>query len=147
MQFTQSGVSLSFEVTYDSPTLDVGMTVFDDSGLSPIQVGSILAMDNFKGNSYRAKFTATSGKSYLFHKAVYTDNTFTTIDDNYSQASESIRADDIAGIVLDAPIASYETPGSVGEAIATAANTIPPSPVDLTLEIDPNPLLEISFGG
>jgi hypothetical protein len=120
MEFVQSGVSLSFEVTFDSPDLYVGMAVIDDSGVSPFLV-SVIPMQNIYGNTYRAKFTPSAGKSYLFNKAVYTDNTYTIFDDDYSQGSESIRADDIAGIVLNPSIYSYQIVGSVGQAILLAS--------------------------
>ena len=92
MQFVPSGVSLSFEVTYDSPTLFVGMSVYDDSGLTPILIQGPSAMLNVVGNTYRGKFTADPGKSYIVHKAVYTSGSFTTIDSGYSQGSESIKS-------------------------------------------------------
>lgn len=117
MEFTQSGVPLSFEVTFDNPSLFVGLAVFDDSGVSPIQVGLVIPMLNFSGLSYRGKFTPTAGKSYVFNKSVYTDGTYTTIDPSYPQGSESIRADDIAGILLNAILNNYQNVGSVGEAI------------------------------
>lgn len=119
MEFTQSGISLSFEVTYDLSSLFVGLAVYDDSGVSPVLV-SLIPMLNWYGNSYRAKFTPSAGKSYLFNKAVYTDGTYTVINTNYSQGSESIHADDIAGILLNALTANYQQAGSVGLAISEA---------------------------
>lgn len=122
MKFVQAGISYSFEVTYDSPSLDVGMMVIDDSGLTPEEIG-VVPMVNVYGNTYRAKFTPEAGKSYVVNKAVYTDNTYDTIDDTYSQGSDSFTAGDIAGVVLDAAIADHEEVGSVGEAITNAAQS------------------------
>ncbi len=93
MEFAPAGVSLSFEVTFDSDELNVGMSVFDDSGSLPALLLSPFAMLNVVGNTYRGKFTAEPGKSYIIFKAVYTDETLETLDDNYSQGSESIKAE------------------------------------------------------
>lgn len=123
MEFTQSGVPLSFEVTYDSPSLFVGMAVFDDSGASPSLV-SLIPMDNFYGNTYRAKFTPSAGKSYLFNKSVYTDGSYDTIDSDYSQGSESIRSEDIASIVLDALLTDHTISGSAGDTLADIQSKI-----------------------
>ncbi len=92
MELVPSSVALSFEVTYDSPTLDVGMTVFNTTSGSPVQVGSRIPMTLVYGNTYFAQFTPLENRSYVINKAVYTDDTLTTIDDNYSQGSESLFA-------------------------------------------------------
>lgn len=97
MELAPSGVSLSFEVTFDRNDLHVGMSVYDDSGVSPVLVQGPSAMLNVVGNTYRGKFTALDTLSYIIFKAVYTDNTFMTLDSNYSQGSESIKAETIGG--------------------------------------------------
>ncbi len=97
MELAPAGVPLSFEVTYDSPSLDVGMTVYDDSGITPTLLEPTFAMDLVAGNTYRGKFSAANNKSYIIIKAVYTDPTLTTVDDNYSQGSESIVAQTLSG--------------------------------------------------
>lgn len=97
MELAPAGVSLSFEVTYDRNDLHVGMSVYDDSGVAPVLVSSPAAMLNVVGNTYRGKFTATEGKSYIIFKAVYTDSSLTTLSDDYSQASESIKAEFLNG--------------------------------------------------
>jgi hypothetical protein len=94
MEFAPAGVSLSFEVTFDRNDLFVGMSVFDDSGSLPVLLLSPFAMLNVVGNTYRGKFANPEpGKSYIIFKAVYTDDTFTELDNNYSQGSESIKAE------------------------------------------------------
>lgn len=97
MQLVPAETSLSFEVTFDSPTLYVGMSVYDDSGATPVLVQGPTAMLNVVGNTYRAKFTADVGKSYIIFKAVYTSAALTTLDSNYSQGSESIKAEYVGG--------------------------------------------------
>lgn len=97
MELVPAGTPLSFEVTYDAADLDVGMSVYDDSGVAPVLVGSVLAMEHVALNTYRAKFTPVAGKNYIAIKAVYTDETLTTVDSNYSQGSESFYAAEILG--------------------------------------------------
>lgn len=87
-----AGQATSFEVTYDSPSLQVAMRVFDNTTGTPVQVGSPIAMTNFFGNTYQARFTPVLPIPYLVHKAVYTDGTFVTLDNNYAAGSEGIIA-------------------------------------------------------
>lgn len=95
MEFAPAGVVLSCEVTFDSPSLDVGMTVYDDTGSVPVLLLSTFAMLHVAGNTYRGKFTGVAGKNYIVIKAVYTDETLTVVDQNYSQGSESIVSQDL----------------------------------------------------
>jgi hypothetical protein len=98
MELAPAGVPLSFEVTFDSPSLYVGMAVYNDSGSTPVQVGSVIAMLNIPGtNTYRGKFSASANFNYIIIKGVYTDNTYTTYSSNYAQGSESIVAQNIGG--------------------------------------------------
>ena len=92
MELSPSGTALSFEVTFDSPTLPVAMSVYDDSGSSPVLVQGPTAMLNVVGNTYRGKFTPASGRSYIIFKAVYTDHSYQYLSSDYSQGSESIIA-------------------------------------------------------
>lgn len=80
---------LSFEVTYDLPSLNVAFTVLDDSGPTPVAIGAPAAMLNVMGGMYRAKFTPEFGKTYLVFMGVYTDNTFTTLQEGYFTASDA----------------------------------------------------------
>lgn len=92
MELAPAGVVLSCEVTFDRNNLPVAMSVYDDSGANPVLLLSPFAMALVAGNTYRGKFTGDPGKNYIVIKAVYTDDTFLTLDDNYSQGSESIVA-------------------------------------------------------
>lgn len=92
MELVPAGVALSFEATYDSPALNVAMTVYDDTGPAPVLLLSPFAMALVYGNTYRGKFTPENGKSYIVIKAVYTDGTFGTLDPAYPQESESCYA-------------------------------------------------------
>ncbi len=92
MEFAPAGVPLSFEVTYDRDDLVVGMSVFDDTGLSPVLVQGPAQMSIVAGFTYRAKFTALDGHNYIVIKGVYTDLTFTELDLDYSMGSESVVA-------------------------------------------------------
>lgn len=123
MNMAPGGIPLTFEVTYSDASLDVGMIVFDDSGVTPVQVGGVIPMSNFFGTTYRAKFTPTAGKNYIVIKAVYTDGTFTLIDDDYGRGTESFIAYDFAAAVLDVLISQHNSIGTVGGAIAAAAGS------------------------
>lgn len=90
MELALPNIKLVFEVTFDSPDLDVGMSVYDTSGSSPVLVSGPTAMMNVVGNTYYGSFIGVNNKSYVIYKAVYTDNTFETLDGNYSQGTESI---------------------------------------------------------
>lgn len=89
MELLQSGVPLTIEWTLSDPGLTPAIKVYDDSGVSPVLVATV-AMSNWYGNSYRAKFTGVDNKLYVVSKAVYTDApTYSVIDNNYAQGSES----------------------------------------------------------
>lgn len=90
MEFALPNISLTFEVTFSNPSLPAAMSVYDTTGMSPVLVSGPTAMPNIVGNTYYGKFTASNNKSYVILKAVYTDDTFETLDPNYSQGSESI---------------------------------------------------------
>jgi len=120
MQFTQAGIPLSFEVTYDAPDLFVAMEVWDVSGVSPALVDT-LPMANLSGNTYYAKFTPVAGKTYVVNKAAYTDDTYSTRDGVHAEGSESFTARDIAALVLDVLMSDHIEMGSVGEAIQKAS--------------------------
>ncbi len=113
MQFTQAGVALPFEVTYDAPGLFVAMNVFDVTTGVPALVTQV-PMVNYAGNSYFALFTPLPAHSYAVNKGVYTDGTYTTYDSIHSQGSDSFRSDDIAGLVWNALTANYTSAGSFG---------------------------------
>ncbi len=87
-----AGVPASFVTESNSPSLAIGMSVYDNSGVSPILVQGPVRMLPFAGNAYEAKFTPAAGKTYLIFIAVYTDFTFTVIDSGYDQQTESVTA-------------------------------------------------------
>lgn len=119
MELAPAGVPLSFEVTFDNNALDVGMVVYDTTS-SPVLVSGPTAMTLVAGTTYAGNFTGTANKCYTVIKSVYTDNTLTSLNPAYLAGSESVRSDDIAGIFLNAILASYTVPGSVGVAIANS---------------------------
>ena|SRR5665213_1062063 len=97
MNLAPGGIELSFEVTFDIDSLNVGMSVYDTTGDVPNLVQGPLAMVLVAGATYVGKFTGLNGRSYVILKAVYTDGTFTTLSPNYSQGSESIVVQDVGG--------------------------------------------------
>lgn len=97
MQLAPGAIELSFEVTFDSPSLNVGMSVYDTTAPSPNLVQGPTLMVNVLAGTYVGKFTPTTGRSYVIVKAVYTDSSLTTLSPDYSQGSESIIAQAIGG--------------------------------------------------
>jgi hypothetical protein len=89
MNLAPANVPISCEVTFDSGALDVAMSVFDTTNGSPVLASGPTAMDLVVDSTYFGIFTPLPGHSYVVVKAVYTDDTFATLDPNYSQASES----------------------------------------------------------
>lgn len=84
-----AGQPVSIEVSYSDPGLFIGVQIYDDSGSSPVAVGSVIPMSNWVGVSYRAKFTGAAGKWYLYQIAAYIDDTFAMIDENQPEGSGS----------------------------------------------------------
>lgn len=58
----------------------VAMSVYDDTGTSPVLLLSPVLMAPVHADCYRGKFTPLVGKLYVAYMAVYTDGTFTTLD-------------------------------------------------------------------
>lgn len=97
MELAPGGVELAFEVTYDANNLNVGMSVYDTTAGSPVLVQGPTAMANLISNTYYGKFTPTGEHTYIIFKAVYTDNTLTTLRTDYAAGTESIVAESIGG--------------------------------------------------
>jgi hypothetical protein len=92
MELAPAAVPLSFEVTFDSPSLYVAMSVYDTTTGSPTLISGPTAMQVLVGNTYFGRFTAAAGRAYVIFKAVYTDGTFTVLRTDYAQGTESIFA-------------------------------------------------------
>lgn len=86
---------IGIEINFDHG-LFVGMKVFFDDGSGPVQQGGVLPMANLLDTLYVASFTPAVVGVYYFYKQVYTDDTYTTVDTDYSENSESIQ-------VIDSP--------------------------------------------
>lgn len=87
---------LTFEVTYDSDELNVGMSIYDTTGL-PVLVSGPTAMAVLAGNTYFGKFTPTEDHAYVIIKKVYTDDSLDTVDTDYSPGTESIICKAVGG--------------------------------------------------
>jgi hypothetical protein len=97
MELAPVGIAIPFEVTFDSPSLNVAMSVYDVSGVSPVLVAGPSTMTNVVGNTYYGIFTPPFAKPYVIFKAVYTNSTYESLSLLYSQGSESIIAQEIGG--------------------------------------------------
>lgn len=97
MNIAPIGIPLFFDVTFDEPGLPVAMSVYNMTG-TPTLVQGPTAMVNAADNTYTGSFQSSlPGVSYLIIKAVYTDGTFATLSPNYSQGTETIVMQNIAG--------------------------------------------------
>lgn len=102
MEMIQGGLQSSFEATFDATGLSVAMSVYDVTAGAPgILVSGPTAMFNPAGYTYVGQFTPLVGKQYLILKAVYTDGTYTTLDPNHSQSTETVLGIDIGAIMLE----------------------------------------------
>lgn len=80
-------VSTPFEYCEASheENLDVAMQVFEDDD-TPV---ATIPMLHKVGGQYVGNFTPVLGKAYYVLKSVFTDNTYTTINNGYASGSES----------------------------------------------------------
>lgn len=97
MQIAPGSTTLTFEVTFNDPSLPVAMSVYDLTTGSPVLVQGPSAMSLVADYTYQGHFSGTTGRNYVIIKAVYTDGGFTVLDPNYSQGSESIVVVDLGG--------------------------------------------------
>jgi hypothetical protein len=88
MEQVPAGVSLPFEVSYETGLSYVAMTVYNTTTGSPVLVGTYPMTETLYG-TYLAFFTPTVNNSYLLHTQVYTSNTYTTPDGVHSSGSET----------------------------------------------------------
>ena len=88
MQYVSNEIELPFEVTFDSSSLNVGLSVYDVTS-SPVLIAGPTAMVNVVGNTYLGKFTPQFGKRYLVTKNVYTDNLLNVLNTDYANMSEA----------------------------------------------------------
>lgn len=88
-----AGIALSFSAEFDDPTpANVGMSIYDDTGLVPVLFGGPFAMTRVISNIYRGKFTALGNHSYIVVMAVYTDNTLQAFDTEFTEVTVSVNA-------------------------------------------------------
>ena len=115
---------VTLEVNFD-PGKFVGLTVYNCSTGVPIQFGAVIPMLAVEYTLYAVNFTPTAVGPWLFQKNVYTDGTYAVIDTGYATGSETLQVLDIAGIFLNALLAMYQNPGSVGAALSAGTGTVP----------------------
>lgn len=97
MEMVQAGISIPLEVSFDSPLLYVGLVVYEVTTGTPVKVAGPTAMPLVYDTTYFGVFTPNLNKSYVAVKAVYTDDTLTTLDSNYRPGSESFVAAELGG--------------------------------------------------
>jgi hypothetical protein len=97
-----AGVEQSFVTSGNSPSLAIGMSVYDNSGASPSLVHGPTLMTNFVGNSYESKYTFPTG-NFLVFIAVYTDSSLTVLLNGYEEQVEAVSSRPLA---FNAPVQS-----------------------------------------
>lgn len=101
-----AGQPASITVSLETSGLNVGFEVWDDSGVSPVQVtglagmvNNVLPAVNYSGNCYRVKIPALApGKYFLLHIGVYTDGTYTALVNDEPQGDDTLYFEPSVGI-------------------------------------------------
>lgn len=88
-------VPSSFVTSGNSPSLFVGMSIYDNSGSNPVLVQGPTRMTNFAGNAYQAKYTPPVG-NFLVLMAIYTDSSLTTLMPGFEQDVQAVTAFSLA---------------------------------------------------
>lgn len=91
-----AGIPLTFSAGFNNPTpANVAISVYDDSGVSPVLVSGPTLMGEVNAYVYRGKFTGVAGKNYVVVMAVYTDGTFTTLNGTFPPVTTSFIAQNL----------------------------------------------------
>jgi hypothetical protein len=86
-----AGIPVNFTAVFNNPTPSrVALSVYDDTGATPVLLLSPVAMNQVNDNVYSGKFTPENGKQYVVFMAVYTDATFVTLDNSFKTAEQSV---------------------------------------------------------
>lgn len=83
--------SVSYGAFDQSDDLDVGFYVYDVSTGSPVFV-EIIAGESAGFGAYTSTYTAASGQTFLIIGAVFTDDTYVTLDPIYSPDAQCFQA-------------------------------------------------------
>lgn len=85
-----AGIPVNFTAVFNAPTPSrVALSVYDDTGLTPVLLLSPVQMNQVSDNVYSGKFTPQAGKLYVVFMAVYTDATFTVLDNSFKTAEQA----------------------------------------------------------
>jgi hypothetical protein len=83
---------------YTDPTfqssLFVRARIYDTSGVSPVLENTV-NLSQINNGTYWGKYTYTAGKTYLVQKLVFTDGTYTTVDQTYAQDNDDVQCIDL----------------------------------------------------
>lgn len=99
MQLVQSGIPLAMEYgSYDmQPGLFVRLKLFDVTGVPTLE--DTVNLTHIVNGGYIGLVTLNPNKNYYVSISVYTDNTYTTRNTDYSPSSQSYYAMNILGLV------------------------------------------------
>lgn len=118
----------STPLKYTDPTfqtlLFIRANIYDVSGVSPVLENTVnlTLIDN---GTYWGKYTFTAGKPYIVEKLVYTDGTYTVVDQTFAQDNDDIQCINLETANLDAAISSRVSTSHFDTVLAT----IPTNPV------------------
>jgi len=87
----QAGLPVNFSAVFPSANPNfVAMSVYDDTGATPVLLLSPVKMNNVHNSVFSQKFTPANGKLYVVFMAVYTDGTFGTLDGAFNPQSATV---------------------------------------------------------
>ncbi len=107
-----------------SAVLNIVVKIYDNTTGTPTLVSSLVLTHWFDGQ-YVANYTTDDAKKYLYRTIVYTDNTFTTPDTNYSPDSGKIDY-----LILDELFTDLTAVKAVVDAIQERTDRLPDDPAD-----------------
>jgi hypothetical protein len=117
---------------YTDPTfqssLFVRANIYDTSGGSP-SLASTVNLALIDNGTYWGKYTFTAGKTYLVQKLVYTDGTYTTVDQTFAQDNDDVqcvdlKTADIAAIKAQTDQLSFSSDGVNAHVSQVVTNNI-----------------------
>lgn len=143
---SNSAASLQYvDPTYQT-SLFIRANIYDLSGGSPV-LDSTVNLLQINNGVYAGKHTFTAGKPYLVQKLVYTDGTYTVVDQTYAQSTDDVQCVDLKTANLDATISSRNSTAHFDAILGTPAVSVSADLAEIEAETDgiaaipTNPLL------
>ena len=142
--------NISASIQYVDPTYQVSLfvraNIYDLSGGSPVFDSSVNLLQINNG-VYAGKKTFTAAKPYLIQKLVYTDGTYTVVDQSYAQGTDDVQCIDLKTANIDAAISSRNSTAHFDTILGTPVVSVSADLAEIEAETDgialipTNPLL------